>query len=139
LKIHHFKVNEEGLNRFFGALEAKIMNYIWASGEATAKDVQQHLSLEKPISANAVMTVMNRLVEKGHLRKEMKGRAAYFAAVQTKEQFLSEQSKSVAYGLIEEFGGLAVAHMVEAIRDVDPSLLKKLEETLNEAKRRNES
>jgi hypothetical protein len=30
LKINSFKINEEGLNRFFGALEAKIMNYIWS-------------------------------------------------------------------------------------------------------------
>ncbi|WP_035098874.1 BlaI/MecI/CopY family transcriptional regulator [Anoxybacteroides tepidamans] len=138
-KINHFKINEEGLERFFGALEAKIMNYIWASGEVTAKDVQQHISLEKPISANAVMTVMNRLVDKGHLHKETRGRISYFTAVQTKEQFLSEQTKSVTYGLIEEFGGLAVAHMVDAIRDLDPSLLQKLEEKLNEAKRRNRS
>ncbi|MCL6588140.1 MAG: BlaI/MecI/CopY family transcriptional regulator, partial [Anoxybacillus sp.] len=78
------------------------------------------------------------LVDKGHLHKETRGRIAYFKAVQTKEQFLSEQTKSVTYGLIEEFGGLAVTHMVDAIRDVNPSLLKKLEEKLNEAKRRNE-
>jgi predicted transcriptional regulator len=138
LKINNFKINEEGLNRFFGALEAKIMNYIWSSGEVTIREVQQHINNEKPISFNAVTTVMNRLVDKGHLHKETRGRIAYFKAVQTKEQFLSEQTKSVAYGLIEDFGGLAVTHMVDAIRDVDPSLLKQLEEKLNEAKRRNE-
>jgi predicted transcriptional regulator len=63
------------------------------------------------------MTVMNRLVDKGHLHKETRGRIAYFKAVQTKEQ-----TKSIAYGLTEEFGGLTVTHMVDAIRDMDPSL-----------------
>ncbi|KXG10007.1 BlaI/MecI/CopY family transcriptional regulator [Anoxybacillus rupiensis] len=135
MKINHFKMNEEGLKRFFGALESQVMNYIWTAGEVTAKDVQQHICREKPISINAVMTVMNRLADKGHLRKEMRGRIAYFTSIQTKEQFLSEQTKSVAYGLIEEFGGLAVAHMVDAIRDLDPSLLEKLKEKLNESKR----
>jgi predicted transcriptional regulator len=139
MKINKYKMNEEGLNRFFGTLEAKIMDFIWTSGEASIKEVQEKLSQENPISFNAVMTVMNRLGEKGHLQKETKGRLSYFKAVLTKEQFLSEQTKSVAYGLVEDFGGLAVAHFVDAIENADPSLLKQLEEKINEVKKRNEN
>lgn len=30
MRIHNFKVGERGLNRFFGPLEAKIMDILWA-------------------------------------------------------------------------------------------------------------
>jgi predicted transcriptional regulator len=138
VKFNKYNTNEEGLNRFLGALEAKIMNVIWDCDDLTIKDVQQRLYESNPLSINTVMTVMNRLVEKGHLQKKAGGRSACYRAVQTKDQFLSEQSRAVAQGLIEDFGGLMVSHMVETMEKVDPALLKQLEEKLNEMKRRNQ-
>ncbi|MBD0383164.1 BlaI/MecI/CopY family transcriptional regulator [Paenibacillus sedimenti] len=139
MSINKFKVNEEGLNRFFGALEAKIMEVIWAAGEQNIKQVQEKLSLESPISFNAVNTVMNRLVDKEHLSRHTKGRTTYYHAVQSKEEFLHEQTKSVTLGLIEDFGGLVASHFVEALEQVDTSFLQQLEDKLNELKKRNEN
>jgi predicted transcriptional regulator len=138
VKFNKYNTNEEGLNRFLGALEAKIMNVIWANDDLTIKDVQQRLYESNPLAINTVMTVMNRLVEKGHLQKKAGVRSAIYRAVQTKEQFLSEQSRAVAQGLIEDFGGLMVFHMVETMEKVDPALLKQLEEKLEDMKRRNQ-
>ena len=67
--IRKFKINESGLNRFFGPLEAKIMDILWNDVEMTIKDVQQVLDKEKVTNFNTVMTVMNRLVEKGILKR----------------------------------------------------------------------
>ncbi|WP_423787972.1 BlaI/MecI/CopY family transcriptional regulator, partial [Klebsiella pneumoniae] len=57
MKIQNYKFNEKGLNRFFGPLEAKIMNILWNSSELAIKDVQQKLEKEKKTSFNTVMTV----------------------------------------------------------------------------------
>jgi len=137
MKVPRIKVNEEGLNRFFGPLEARIMRIIWESGELSIKEVQRILNEESPISFNAVMTVMNRLAEKGHLAKRARGRSTYFRAVQTKEQFLAEQTRAVTLGLIEEFGDLVVNHMIEALEQADPASIRKLEQKLMELKNRN--
>lgn len=140
MNIKKFNVNEEGLNRFFGPLEAKIMGIIWSSEESSIKEVQTILSGESPISFNAVMTVMNRLIEKGHLKKHTKGkgrgRASYYQPMQSKEQFLLEQTKAVTNGLLQEYGDLVVNHMIDALEDSEPELLERLEEKLNEMKSR---
>jgi len=139
MKVAQYKVNEEGLNRFFGSLEARIMRNLWASEEMSIKEVHHALNEESPISFNAVMTVMNRLVEKGHLTKRTRGRSSCFRAVQTKDQFLDEQARAMTIGLIEDFGDLVVGHMIEALDQADPASIEKLEQKLKELKNRGKS
>jgi predicted transcriptional regulator len=138
MQIKRMNVNEEGLNRFFGPLEAKIMDILWSSDGSSIKEVQTILNQETLISVNTVMTVMNRLLEKGHLTKVTIGigRAyvAKFRPLLSKEQFLSEQTKLVSQGLIHEFGSLVVNHMIDALDDVDPEVIARLEQKLNEIK-----
>ncbi|MBD3920472.1 BlaI/MecI/CopY family transcriptional regulator [Paenibacillus sp. PR3] len=141
MKIKKLNVGGEGLNRFFGPLEAKIMDLLWSSEGMSIKEVQSILNKDNPISINAVTTVMNRLLEKGHLTKALVGtgrtQAARFSTVQSKEQFLSEQTKAVSQGLIQEYGSLVVSHMIDALEDVDQEMIAKLEHKLSEIKKRN--
>lgn len=141
MKIKKLNVGSEGLNRFFGPLEAKIMELLWSSEGMSIKEVQSILNVDNPISVNAVTTVMNRLLEKGHLSKVLVGtgrtQAARFSTVQSKEQFLSEQTKAVSQGLIQEYGSLVVSHMIDALEDVDQEMIAKLEHKLSEIKKRN--
>lgn len=138
--VKKINLNEEGLNRFFGPLEAKIMNILWLSEGMSIKEVQAILNEESAISFNAVMTVMNRLQDKGHLQKTTtgKGRArnSLFAPVQSREQFLTEQTKAVTQGLIQEYGDLVVSHMIDALENADPRLLEKLQLKLNSMQNR---
>ncbi|MCY9693388.1 BlaI/MecI/CopY family transcriptional regulator [Paenibacillus alginolyticus] len=140
MKIKKFNVSEEGLNHFFGPLEARIMEIMWSSKEIGIKDVHSVINQDTPISFNAVMTVMNRLHDKGHLKKngsgKGRGRIAYYAPMQSKEQFLIEQTKAVTDGLILEFGDLVVTHMIDALEDADPELIHRLEQKLNQMKKR---
>ncbi|KEK24653.1 BlaI/MecI/CopY family transcriptional regulator [Bacillus gaemokensis] len=131
----NYKLNEQGLNHFFGPLEAKIMESVWNAPGITIKEVQQKLSEASPVNFNTVMTVMNRLVEKGHLQKQMVKRSGMYRAVQTKEEFLSNQTKKMTQELMGEFGELVVNHMLDELDQADPSLIKKLEEKLSQLKK----
>ncbi|OXS54960.1 transcriptional regulator [Cohnella sp. CIP 111063] len=137
MKVPRMRMNEEGLNRFFGPLEAQIMQIIWNHKETTIRQVQEYLDEE--LSYTAIMTVMNRLHEKGHLKKKTTGagrnRLSVFQSVQSKEEFLQEQTKAVTEGLVQEYGELVVNHLFDAVQKADPELLKLLEERLNEWKR----
>jgi len=133
--IRKFKINESGLNRFFGPLEAKIMDILWNDVEMTIKDVQQVLDLEKMTNFNTVMTVMNRLVEKGILEKRAEGRSSLYKPLQTRAEFLSEQSKEMTNELMDEFGNVVVSHMLDALEDVDDDLVAKLEQKIKELKK----
>lgn len=135
MNIKNFKYDEVGLNRFFGPLEANIMEYLWDKDEQSIKAVQQSLELDKPINFNTVMTVMNRLVEKGILEKRTEGRLSLFRPVQSKEEFLEEQSKKLTENLLDEFGGAVISHMLDAMKDADQDLIEKLEQKIQSLKK----
>ncbi|MHA7964204.1 BlaI/MecI/CopY family transcriptional regulator [Paenibacillus sp. CAU 1782] len=138
MKIKKLNVNEEGLHRFFGSLEAKVMQAIWEHEKLTIKQTHEKLNQESAISLNAVMTVMIRLADKGVLVKETTGggrnRLTYFYSTRTMEQFISEQTKVIADGLIEDFGPLVVNHFIDRLDELDSELLDRLENRLNELK-----
>ncbi|MDM5188032.1 BlaI/MecI/CopY family transcriptional regulator [Bacillus sp. DX4.1] len=131
----NYKLNEQGLNHFFGPLEAKIMEIVWSSPDITIKEVQQKLTEKSPVNFNTVMTVMNRLVEKGHLQKQTVKRSGVYRSVQTKEEFLSNQTKRMTQELMGEFGDFVVNHMLDELEQADPALIKKLEEKLHQLKK----
>ncbi len=138
MKVKKIHLDEEGLHRFFGSLEVRIMEVLWEKEKLTIKQVHEILNRQDPISLNAVMTVMIRLVEKGHLHKDSSGngrnRLTYFSPLQGKEQFILEQTKLVTEGLVEDFGSLMVSHLIDNLDKADPGLIKRLEEKLNELK-----
>lgn len=136
MRIQHFKLNEQGLNHFFGPLEAQVMDIVWVHEQVSIKQVHEVVCKEKGLSFNTVMTVMNRLVEKGYLKKKRVIKGYIYKAVQNKEEFLQEQTKEMTRELVGEFGDLMVNHMVEALEEASPELLEKLEEKLNQIKRR---
>ena len=135
MKIRKFKMNESGLNRFFGPLEAKIMDILWNDMEMTIKEVQLVLEREKLTNFNTVMTVMNRLVEKGILQKRVEGRSSVYKPVLSRAEFLNTQSKEMTNELMDEFGNVVVSHMLDALEDVDEDLVAKLEQKIMELKK----
>lgn len=135
MRIRKFKINESGLNRFFGPLEAKILDVLWNDGERTIKEVQQVLEKEKATNFNTVMTVMNRLTEKGVLQKRTEGRSSLYKPVTSRTEFLNTQSREMTNELMEEFGSVVVSHMLDALEDVDDDLVAKLEKKIKELKK----
>ncbi|WP_284639531.1 BlaI/MecI/CopY family transcriptional regulator [Paenibacillus silviterrae] len=135
MKINNFKFHERGLNRFFGPLEARILEILWETPGQSIKAVQEKLDKEKSINFNTVMTVMNRLVEKGILSKKVSGRTSLYSPTQSKELFLEEQSKEITHELIEDFGPLVVNHMIDALEEADPDLLEQLEQKIKAMKK----
>lgn len=53
--------------------ELDIMNVLWATGGATATEVQRQIA--DPLAYNTVLTMLRILEEKGHVRHEEVGRA----------------------------------------------------------------
>jgi predicted transcriptional regulator len=141
LDVPYVKMNEEGLQRFFGPLEAKIMDIIWSSpsDRMTIKEVNTRLTTDQELSFNTVMTIMNRLTEKEHLIKinhPSNKKITYYKPRVSKDEFVHAQTGAVTQMLFRDFGDHAVTHMMDALDDADPELLNKLEHKLNELKRR---
>ncbi len=122
--VQTFKLDQRGLARIFGELEAQIMDVIWTLDEPSVSDVCAQLG--KDHNYKTVMTVMNRLVEKQVLVRRRVGRAYRYAPRDSREDFLARVSQTVVEGLLEDFGELAIAQFVSAVDRIDPDQLAEL-------------
>lgn len=125
VSIPAFKLDHTGLTRFFGELEARVMEIVWQLEEATVNDVLDRLG-DDQYHYNTIMTVMSRLTDKGILTRRREGRAHVYAPVEDRDIFLTRVSHDVAEGLLREFGAVAIAQFVDAASSVDPQLIAEL-------------
>jgi predicted transcriptional regulator len=125
--VHSFRLDQAGLARLFGELEAQIMEAVWYLEVASVQDVCDHLG---EVNYKTIMTVMNRLVQKGVLTRRRQGRAFVYRAAADRDTFLRRVFRSVAHGLLGDFGELALAQIVETAGEVDPALLDELEQMI---------
>lgn len=138
MHIHAFRLNQHGLARLFGELEAKVMHAVWSMDEPTVQDVVNRLG--KRANYKTVMTVMNRLVTKGFLERRKVSRAFAYLPRFSREELLERLSRQVLDGLISDFGPTVLAQFVDAVAETDRARLAELstlvESKLAEAKRR---
>jgi predicted transcriptional regulator len=118
-----------------GPLERRIMEILWAAGEASVREVAERLTDGRGPAYTTVMTVMTRLSEKGLLRRELRGNAYVYAPVKSREEFMADASRRALQTLMEDFGEAALAHLIQEIEQVDPARLERLAAFLREKER----
>ncbi len=138
MRLNAFRLNQHGLARLFGELEAKIMSVIWALEEPTVQDVVDRLG--RRANYKTVMTVMNRLVEKGILERRKVSRAFVYIPRFTQAELMSRLSRQVIDGLMTDFGPTVLAQFVDVVAETDQARLIELaalvDTKLGEKKRR---
>jgi predicted transcriptional regulator len=134
--VHAFRLRERGLERVLGGIEAAVMEVFWSQrGPLRIAEVRDALAArDRPLSFNAVMTVMNNLVTKGCLARdrERDARSYVYTARIGKEDFLASVTRQVAQGLVRDFGSLAVSQFLDVLRAEDPEGLDRLRRLLAE-------
>ena len=109
------------------------MEVFWSRRQTlTIADVRAALATERPLSFNAVMTVMNNLVDKDCLERTRVGhaRSYRYGARISREAFLGGVTRQVAQGLVRDFGPLAVSQFLDVLREEDPAGLDRLRQLL---------
>jgi BlaI family penicillinase repressor len=94
--------------------ELLLMKIVWERESSTVRDVYEALLGERRVAYTTVMTMMNVLERKGHLRKEVDGRSYRYHAVRPRGQ--------VVGGMVREFvdrvfGGSAAPLLVHLFED----------------------
>jgi len=138
MRLTAFRLNQHGLARLFGELEAKIMRVVWGLEEPTVQDVVDRLG--RRANYKTVMTAMNRLVEKGFLERRKVSRAYVYLPRFTQAELMNRMSRQVFDGLLTDFGPAVLAQFVEAVAETDQARLVELaalvDTKLGEKKRR---
>lgn len=112
----------------FGALETAIMEVMWVSGPATVRDVLK--ALKRDCAYTTVMTVMQRLFDKGVLHRELVDNAYRYTPAVPKATFVQQAVRSSVDQLLNGYGDVALAHFVDALDAVDPKRVEKLRRKL---------
>lgn len=99
----HYKPHKSGLGTVMGELEAEVMETIWGSGEATARQVLDELGTKRKIAYNTVNTILKRLVDKGLLKQELNGRTFSFIPTISSEALKETVVKKTINSLMSEF------------------------------------
>lgn len=63
-----------------GKVELEILNIVWEKGEASSKDVYEHIREKRDTAYTTIMTMMGILYDKGYLDRSQKGRAYIYKA-----------------------------------------------------------
>ncbi|MBX5464473.1 MAG: BlaI/MecI/CopY family transcriptional regulator [Clostridia bacterium] len=116
-----------------GPLERAVMEQLWKAGRPLSiREVLEALQPAYPVTFNTVMTVMNRLVEKGLLRRSGERRSYLYAPVLSRQEYLGRSSYQQMESLLAEMGPLALARFVDAAADADPTYLRRLAELIRQ-------
>ena len=75
----------------FGDLEASIMDVVWAAvAPVRVREVSDRLNQDRPLAFNTVQTVMENLFHKGWLTRQKNGRAYWYQAVRSREDYVGQ-------------------------------------------------
>jgi predicted transcriptional regulator len=123
----------KGLEKFLGELELAIMEVVWQREPISVSDVLATLNNQKhTLAYTSVMTVMSRLVEKGWLKAEKRGRAFFYQAVHSRQEAEATAVSDVVKALLNDFGDLAVVEFIKELDEISPDALSRLAELSRE-------
>ncbi len=101
-----------------GPLETRLMEVAWAAGRALS--VQEVVDRLGGGNYKTVMTVLNRLVEKEMLARELDGRAYRYVPVRNRDNFLRAAADGLVRGYLDAFGDDAANHLADAAGAATP-------------------
>ena len=110
-----------------GALAQQILTIVRSNAEwMSVRDVHTVMSNERAIAYTTVLTVMQRLVQQGHLEHTREGRTGQFRITQAADP---GGARSIVDQALARFGTVAITQFVERSRE-DPELLAELRRQL---------
>lgn len=111
--------------------ELEIMQVVWDLQSCTVRQVYEKLREQRPIAYTTVMTMMNILEEKGHLKKERKARAYSYQSAQPKNRVISTMVNNF---LTKVFDGSAKPLVMNLLKEkkLSEADLKEIAEMIEE-------
>ncbi len=93
--------------------ELEIMKLVWSRGHATVRDVYEALLAQRKVAYTTVMTMMNVLEKKGHLRKKAGGRSFDYRPTRPERQVVRSMVREFVERVFGGSAGPLLAHLVE--------------------------
>ena len=112
--------------------ELEIMKVVWPRGHATVRDVYEALLQDRKVAYTTVMTMMNVLEKKGHLKKKAEGRSFLYRPTRPQRQVVGSMVRDFVQRV---FGGSA-APLLALLVDEERLTLEELDALAKRVKER---
>ena len=114
--------------------ELDIMKLVWEREEATVRDVYEALRARRRIAYTSVLTMMNVLERKGHLRKRAEGRSFVYQAARPRGQVVRAMVREFVQRVFNGAAEPLLVHLLED-RRLTPRELETLARRVREERR----
>lgn len=121
---------------FLGQLEKAIMDVVWDNGPRTVRGVLDALPSERQGAYTTVMTVMNRLVRQGYLRRRPTTEGAFlYVATNSRQAYSAAASRQGIHQLVKHYGDVALVQFMEKLDTIPSDKLHQLKQQLKKKNR----
>ena len=124
------RLREEGLAKVLGELEAQVLDSMWECKEGSVRCIRDYLAqMGNDLSFNAIMTIMNRLVDKGVLCKESKGGVYTYRPCQSRESFTENVAGQLLSAVLKD---RTLSAAFKKTKHIDSTTKKKIKQLASE-------
>lgn len=109
-------------------LEQEVMEEVWRLGETLGRPVLDSLNArsDRVRAYTTIMTILNRLHEKGLLSRRREGKGDVYVATLTREEYADARAAAQVGALVDEWGELAFVHFARQMATLDPQRRQQL-------------
>lgn len=105
------------------------MDHVWASGRCTVRETMDALNASggRLRAYTTVLTIMQRLDEKGLLARERLGRTDVYRATLTLQAYRDRRAAADVEDVIGRYGDEALVHFAREMARMDPDRRRRLQ------------
>ena len=127
------RLSAEGLAKVLGDLEARVMRVVWRIDEPVpTREVHERVIEEHEVAHLTVVTVLNKLVDKGLLCREKREGLYHYRACWTEEEFRAYVSRRLVEGMLSFEPRALATSFVEVLAERDRTELAELRRLIDE-------
>ena len=109
-----------------GDLEYAVFSAVVALAGAPVRDIHPRVGAPIGTAYSTTSTVLDRLLEKGLIRREQRGRAVWYWPVTSREDVDRQTTHALLTQMMGDAPEPVMATLVDAVADLDPALLDDL-------------
>ena len=121
------RLTAAGAGMLLGDLEHRILEAAWTLARpVTARELHDEVARRHDVVYITSVTVANRLVEKGILRRQKRDDLYHYSSTMTREEFSERASRHVVQRIVDLGSSAVSASLVDVLAERDPEQLAEL-------------
>lgn len=127
------RLSANGLGKVLGDLEVRVLRAVWKlRRRASARQVHTRVAATHDVQLLTVITVLNKLVDKGLLARAKQDEVFHYEALWSEAEFTAHASRRVVEGVLSFGPNLVAASLVDVLAERDPDQLADLGRLIRE-------